>query len=148
MTINRGDRFFGFLYLLRQGVQSPSGRFLGDCLVLDLSAMALLAGALGIPIALFCRFVAVAGAVRSLARFRDFTPGVIPMLTWGGLRGGISVALALWIDPELPGRELVLTMTYVVVVFSILVQGLTVGILAKRVTPTAPAGHLPPVEPH
>ncbi|MCH7500054.1 MAG: cation:proton antiporter, partial [Nitrospinae bacterium] len=51
--------------------------------------------------------------------------------TWGGLRGGISVALALSLPPS-PQRELILMMTYVVVVFSILVQGLTIGKLVQR----------------
>jgi CPA1 family monovalent cation:H+ antiporter len=52
-------------------------------------------------------------------------------MTWGGLRGGISIALALSLTPEL-NRDLFLTVTYGVVVFSIIVQGLTVGRLAKR----------------
>ena len=51
--------------------------------------------------------------------------GLIPILTWSGLRGGISVAMALSL-PHVPSRDLVLTCTYAVVVFSILVQGLTV----------------------
>jgi CPA1 family monovalent cation:H+ antiporter len=54
-----------------------------------------------------------------------FTPHVVKILTWGGLRGGISVALALSI-PETESRDLIIVMTYIVVVFSILVQGLTV----------------------
>jgi CPA1 family monovalent cation:H+ antiporter len=53
------------------------------------------------------------------------------ILTWGGLRGGISVALALSLTPEM-GRDLFVTVTYVVVVFSILVQGLTVKKLVKK----------------
>ena len=54
------------------------------------------------------------------------------MLTWGGLRGGISVALALAL-PESSGRSLFLTLTYIVVIFSIAVQGMTVGKLYKRI---------------
>ena len=61
------------------------------------------------------------------------------MLTWGGLRGGISVALALSIpahehggDAPVPERDLLVALTYVVVVFSILVQGLTVGPFTRR----------------
>ena len=54
------------------------------------------------------------------------------MLTWGGLKGGISVALALSLPP-FEGREVILTMTYVVVLFSIIVQGLTVGRVVKLV---------------
>ena len=52
-------------------------------------------------------------------------------MTWGGLRGGISIALALSLTPELP-RDLLLTMTYLVVIFSIIVQGLTLGRMVER----------------
>ncbi|MBE9520037.1 MAG: cation:proton antiporter, partial [Proteobacteria bacterium] len=52
-------------------------------------------------------------------------------LTWGGLRGGISVALALSL-PASPERSVILLMTYIVVVFSVLVQGLSIGALIKR----------------
>ena len=56
-------------------------------------------------------------------------------MTWGGLRGGISIALALGLSQEMH-RDLFLVITYIVVVFSILVQGLTVGSLVKKVTST------------
>ena len=59
----------------------------------------------------------------------EFAPNTVKLLVWGGLRGGISVALALSL-PAGPEREVVLAMTYVVVVFSILVQGLTIGRVA------------------
>jgi len=79
---------------------------------------------LSIPAVLFARFVAVAGPLTVLRLRETFTAGAIPVLTWGGLRGGISVALAL----SLPGsayKEPILAATYGVVVFSIIVQGLT-----------------------
>ena len=66
-----------------------------------------------------------------LRRWRPFTPHAVKILTWGGLRGGISVALALSLPSDLPARDLIVTMTYVVVVFSIVVQGLTVGRLVR-----------------
>jgi CPA1 family monovalent cation:H+ antiporter len=53
------------------------------------------------------------------------------VLTWGGLRGGISVALALSLPPG-PAREIVLTLTYAVVLFSIIVQGLSIRAVALR----------------
>ena len=65
-----------------------------------------------------------------IRKFRELTPGVTRILTWGGLRGGISVALALSL-PGSPERETILTIIYCVVVFSILVQGLTIGKLIK-----------------
>ncbi len=89
------------------------------------------AGALAIGLALFARFLAVAVPVTLLRPFRHFSRGVIPIMTWGGLKGGISVALALAL-PENEWKPLILTSTYIVVIFSIIVQGLTIGRLATR----------------
>jgi CPA1 family monovalent cation:H+ antiporter len=66
-----------------------------------------------------------------MRRARRFEPGFLYMLTWGGLRGGISVALALSL-PDGPARDPILTVTYIVVVFSVLVQGLTLGPMVRR----------------
>ncbi|MEM7309927.1 MAG: sodium:proton antiporter [Planctomycetota bacterium] len=97
-----------------------------EVLVLDFSGPVLLVAVLAIPITLFARFLSVGSTVTALRRVRDFTPHAVKIMTWGGLRGGISVALALSISPDVPARDLILTVTYVVVCFSILVQGLTV----------------------
>lgn len=97
-----------------------------EIMILDFSPLSLALGAGAICITLLGRLVSVAIPVTILARWRIFSPRVIRILTWGGLRGGISVALAL----SLPGgaeRDLILIMTYAVVVFSITVQGLTIG---------------------
>ena len=80
---------------------------------------------LAIPIALLARLLSVAVPVAAMRFGARFVPGIIPVLTWSGLRGGISVAMALSL-PHFPGRDLLLACTYAVVVFSILVQGLTV----------------------
>ncbi|BDV42986.1 Na(+)/H(+) antiporter NhaP [Geotalea uraniireducens] len=98
----------------------------------------LTAGALAIAIALLARWASVAGMAAILRGFRSFSPGTVNILTWGGLRGGISVALAL----SLPGgaeRNAILVMTYMIVVFSIIVQGLTLGKLVARTYPKLPA---------
>ena len=95
-----------------------------EVLVLDSKLSYLLFGLLAIPVALGSRMLAVSIPVTVLKRWRSFSPKVIRALTWGGLRGGISVALAL----SLPAGELrdaFLTATYIVVIFSIAVQGLT-----------------------
>ncbi|RII29178.1 MAG: sodium:proton antiporter [Geobacter sp.] len=102
--------------------------------IMDFSWRYLTAGIVAIGIALLARWASVSIAVSIMRLFRSFSTGVISMLTWGGLRGGISVALALSLPPW-PGRNAILGITYIVVVFSILVQGLTLGKLAKRYNP-------------
>jgi CPA1 family monovalent cation:H+ antiporter len=89
------------------------------------------AGLIAIPVVLASRFIGVSVPIWLRKFKREFSPNAIKVLTWGGLRGGISVALALSLPPS-PERELILMMTYVVVVFSILVQGLTIGKLVQR----------------
>ena len=103
-----------------------------EVLVLVLTESYLLAGLLLIPLVLLARFIAVSIPVTVLRPFRDFDPGAIRIMTWGGLRGGISVALALSL-PLGPERDAILAITYAIVVFSILVQGLTIGRLVKSV---------------
>ncbi len=108
-----------------------------EILVLTFTRQLFLAGLLMIPVVLLARWIAVGLPISLLRLRRPFTPHAIKFLTWGGLRGGISVALALSIPRLMHGhamaeRDVILAATYVVVVFSILVQGLTVGPLLGR----------------
>ena len=82
-------------------------------------------------VVLLARLIAVGIPINLLRRAgRDFHPHAVKLLTWGGLRGGISVALALSIPPG-PERDLIVAVTYVIVVLSILVQGLSIGRLVR-----------------
>ncbi len=102
-----------------------------ELLVLDLEIEFVLAGLLAIPIALVCRYVSLVIPVNVFKTRLDFVPNTNLIMTWGGLRGAISIALALGLTAEMD-RELFLVMTYVVVIFSIIVQGLSVGKLVKK----------------
>jgi CPA1 family monovalent cation:H+ antiporter len=107
-----------------------------EVLVLSFASGYILASLLCIPLVILARFASVSIPVITLRRFRTFTPGIIKILTWGGLRGGISVALALSL-PMGPERDLILAVTYAVVVFSILVQGLTIKNVVSKSQATA-----------
>ena len=96
-----------------------------EILVLTIKGNYLIAGLIMIPVVLLARFISVGVPVTFMRRVRDFSPHAVKIMTWGGLRGGISVALALSL-PNGPEREALLTVTYIIVIFSILVQGLTI----------------------
>jgi Na+:H+ antiporter len=114
-----------------------------ELLVLPIERRWLLAGALAIPIVLSARWLSVAAIIGPLGRVTAQSKGAISVLTWGGLRGGISVAMALSV-PDNDSRALILTLTYFVVVFSILVQGLTLGRVIRRSSgPTVSGGPSP-----
>lgn len=102
-----------------------------ELLVITHSLSVVVAGILLIPCVLLARFLSVSSIITVLRRFGAYSPGTIRILTWGGLRGGISVALALSL-PQGPERDLIVTITYCVMVFSILVQGLSIGSLVDR----------------
>lgn len=103
-----------------------------EILLLSLSLPYVLAAVACIPAVLLARFISVGVPITLLRSFRTFSPKVIRILTWSGLRGGISVALALSL-PAGAERDVILTITYAVVVFSILVQGLTVAPLMASI---------------
>jgi len=103
-----------------------------EVLLIALKIEYFLAALVIIPLVLFARYVSVGTPILILAKFRKFTPGVVQVMTWGGLRGGISVALALSI-PAGAEREVILAITYAVVIFSIIVQGLTIGRVVEEI---------------
>ena len=101
-----------------------------EILVLDFHRQIVISALAAIPIVLLARWISVAIPVNLLKYKRRFSPKVIRILTWAGLRGGISVALALSLPLGQP-RDILLAVTYLVVVFSICVQGLSIGRLVK-----------------
>jgi CPA1 family monovalent cation:H+ antiporter len=102
-----------------------------EVLVLPFTPTYLIAGAVAVPTVLVARFISVGVPISLMRFFRDFTPHAIKVMTWGGLRGGISIALALSLPPS-SARDAIVSVTYAVAVFSILVQGLTIGLFARR----------------
>jgi CPA1 family monovalent cation:H+ antiporter len=97
-----------------------------EVMLLSFSWLSMAAALLAIIIVLSARLVSVSVPIFLLKRFRTFSPHVVKILTWCGLRGGISIALALSL-PVGGERDVLLAITYGVVVFSILVQGLTIS---------------------
>uniref|UniRef100_UPI0035942155 cation:proton antiporter n=1 Tax=Persicitalea sp. TaxID=3100273 RepID=UPI0035942155 len=91
-----------------------------------------IAGVIGIIIALFARFVSVSIPILALRRSVNFMPRTPLIMTWGGLRGGISIALALSL-PAAMSKDIILAITYCIVIFAILIQGITLGPIVKRV---------------
>jgi CPA1 family monovalent cation:H+ antiporter len=99
-------------------------------------------GIVAIGVVLLGRLTGVSLPVALMSTVRSFEPGTIPMLTWGGLRGGISVALALSL-PNVPAKDLLVTATYSVVVFSIVVQGMTIMPFFRAVVGEADGNEAP-----
>lgn len=96
-----------------------------EVLILSFEGNYILAGTILIPVVLLCRYIALLGPIQIFKRKLDFVPRTGLIMTWGGLRGGISIALALSLTTEM-NRELIVAITYIIVVFSIIVQGLTI----------------------
>jgi len=104
-----------------------------EILVLTYNNQFILAGLLCIPSLLFARYISLMLPIKLFAKKLDFVKNTNLIMTWGGLRGGISIALALSLTQEMH-RDLFLVITYIIVVFSIIGQGLTVGKLIKKLS--------------
>jgi len=102
-----------------------------EILVLTFETDYLMAGLITIPIVLICRYLSLIIPVNIFKKRLDFVPNTTLIMTWGGIRGGISIALALGLTNEMH-RDFFLVITYVIVVFSIIFQGLTLGKLVKK----------------
>ena len=111
-----------------------------EVLLISFTAPLLLGGAAAIVVTLLARALTVGMPVALLPGLFRLPPGSSRVLTWGGLRGGISVALALSL-PIGPERSTVLGLTYVVVVFSILVQGLSISHVIRGAMGRQPSSH-------
>lgn len=102
-----------------------------ELVILHFDTVYLILGAISILLVLGARYLSVWAPAQIIRLKGEMDRRTILILTWGGLRGGISIALALSLTPEL-GKDLWVTLTYCIVAFSILVQGLTVGRLARQ----------------
>jgi len=102
-----------------------------EILVLPFDQQFVIAGLIAIPLILMARYVSLSLPVVFFREKLDFVRHTTAIMTWGGLRGGISIALALTLTQQM-NRDPIIIMTYVVVIFSIIVQGLTIGKLANN----------------
>lgn len=102
-----------------------------EILVLSFETNYVVAGLIAIPVVLICRYLSLIVPVKLFEKKLDFVPNTSLIMTWGGLRGGVSIALALGLTDTMH-REFFLVVTYVVVVFSIIIQGLSIGKLVQK----------------
>jgi len=127
------DYMFAFWEIVDEVLNSVLFLLIGlEVLVLTFDAAHIGLMAIAIPVVLVGRLVSVSSPLLLRPMRKSFGVGAIPVLTWGGLRGGVSVALALSL-PDSDYKPLLLAATYAVVIFSIVVQGLTVKKLIARV---------------
>jgi CPA1 family monovalent cation:H+ antiporter len=137
MSDHTRSTMFGFWELIDEILNSVLFLLIGlEVLVIALDPSFAWLAILTIPLVLSARLIAVSIPILALSLRQTFTAGAIPVLTWGGLRGGISVALVLSL-PDIPEKPVLLACTYAVVLFSIIVQGLTVKrVVNATVDPT------------
>lgn len=138
MSANSRRYVFGFWTLVDDILNAVLFLLIGlEVLMPRLDPSLALVGLLAVPLVVAGRFISVAFSVALLARWTHFARGTVPVLTWGGVRGGISVALALSLGDG-PIRSALLSATYAVVLFTIVVQGLTLPWVTRRTALSPP----------
>jgi CPA1 family monovalent cation:H+ antiporter len=131
VTSAAGDYVFMFWNLIEETLAAMLFVLVGlEMLVITPRLDYFAAGFFAVNIVLFGRWLSVFIPIKLMSVKRSFEPNTIPVLTWGALRGGLPIALSLSLT-EFPGKDIIITMTYVVVVCSVLYQGLTVPMLMK-----------------
>ena len=137
------EHVLGFWETLDQVLNILLFAFIGlDVLLTETTVPQVLASLLLIVAALGARLTSVWLPMHLVRRRDGYGPGTVRLLTWGGLRGGIAISLALGL-PESPYRTHLVTATYAIVLFTIAVQGLTVMPLVRRVVAADADAHLP-----
>jgi len=103
-----------------------------ELLTLEFNLEYLIAGFIAIPIILFSRYISLLLPATLFKKYINTDKKTVWLMTWGGLRGGLSIAMALSLPANMPKNQFVF-MIYMIVLFSIIIQGLTVGKLVKRI---------------
>lgn len=131
VTSAAGDYVFKFWYLIEETLNAMLFVLIGlEMLIIPLRLDYFAVGLFAFIIVLFARYVSVGIPISLMSTYRNFEKNSIHVLAWGGLRGGIPIALSLSL-PEFQGKDILITMTYTVVVCSVLYQGLTIPYLMR-----------------
>jgi CPA1 family monovalent cation:H+ antiporter len=138
VTSAAGDYVFKFWNLIEETLNAMLFVLIGlEMLIIPWRLDYFAAGFFAFNIVLFARYVSVSIPIAAMSAYRNFEKNSINVLAWGGLRGGIPIALSLSL-PEFEGKEVIITMTYTVVVCSVLYQGLTIPKLMRLTFPKKP----------
>ena len=132
MTEKTREHLYSFWHLLDELLNLVLFGLIGlEVIALAFNLRDIWLGIAAVPVVLLARLASVGIPLSALRRFRQSSPHTVKIMTWGGLRGGISIALALSL-PAFEGRDMIIGVTYVVVIFSLLVQATTLGALVRR----------------